>query len=66
LATFKEVMTRLAKQAKGTRSDSMRRNYLRQAQSKEGDLGRARDAEIKLAGDISVIETKLSDQCGTR
>jgi chromosome segregation ATPase len=61
VAALQKDITRLTKQANGARSESLRRNYLRQMESKESDLGRARDAEVKLAGDVSGTETKLGE-----
>lgn len=54
-------IARLAKQARTTRSDSLRASYERRIESKQRDLGHAKDAESKLAIDVSAAETKLND-----
>lgn len=61
VADLQKAIADLNKRARTTNSDSLRRNYTSQAQRKEGELVRARDAEVTLAGDISTAETKLSD-----
>jgi hypothetical protein len=58
---LQKAIADLNKRARTTNSDSLRRNYTSQAQRKEGELVRARDAEVKLDSDISSAETKLSD-----
>lgn len=60
-ADLQKAIGDLNKRARTTNSDSLRRNYISQAQRKEGELVRAKDAEVKLDGDISTAETKLSD-----
>lgn len=54
-------IAQLEKQARSAKSDSLRGGYLRRIEGKQRDLGRAREAESKLAIDISTMETKLSD-----
>jgi hypothetical protein len=61
VADLQKATTDLNKRARSTNSESLRRNYASQAERKEGDLERARDAEVKLDGDISTAETKLSE-----
>jgi hypothetical protein len=61
VADLQKAIADLNKRAQSTNSASLRRNYLNQAQRKEGELTRARDAEVKLDGDISTAEIKLSE-----
>jgi hypothetical protein len=60
-ADLERAVSKLEKQAQGTSSESMHRNYLRRMESKQRELSRARDAEVKLNGEIGTAEGKLSD-----